>query len=285
MYKVFTDDEIRLWEDWVEWLGQQTQPQKPETDPAKLMAMGIDALRARQAGAPGHSTNQLTGPDATHPGQTITQPVAAWFQAPTPVFMSVLADPANGWIVKSNSAASRFVTELLLTDNPMSSAFDASGGPAAGNKTWKQIAMDWIDKGCPIPAAAPAQVAAHAATPLARVAAQAAAPLSRVARAATRAQGTACFATPAGLATKHTAEAPVEAAPEVAHAVAAGGDGGAHAVSPHVAPASSVAAHVAFARTPERVGRRMRTRLTLTSSKAEVQAHPRHRVLGMGVVH
>ena len=48
MYKVFTDDEIRLWEEWVEWLGQQTQPQKPETDPAKLMAMCIDALRSRQ---------------------------------------------------------------------------------------------------------------------------------------------------------------------------------------------------------------------------------------------
>ena len=280
MYKVFTDDEIRLWEEWVEWLGQQTQPQKPESDPAKLMARCIDALRARQAGAPGHSANQLTGPDAVHPGQTITQSVAAWFQAPAAVFMSVLADPANGWTVKGNSAASRFVTELLITDNPMGRAFDASGGTVVGNKTWKQIAMDWIDKGCPIPAAAPA---AHGSIAVARVAAPAAAPVPRVARAATRAQGTAYAATPAGLATKHTAEVPEEAEPKVSHAPRA--DGGSHAVSTHVAPVSPIASHVAFARTPERAARRMRTRLTLTSSKDEVQANPRHRVLGMGVVH
>jgi hypothetical protein len=187
--------------------------------------------------------------------------------------------------VKGNFAASRFVTELLITDNPMSSAFDASGGAVSGNKTWKQVAMDWIDKGCPIPAAAPAQVAAHAATFLAHVAGQAAAPLAHVAHAVTRAQGTAYFATPAGLETKHTSEAPVEAEPHVAYAVAATDNGRSHAVSPHVAPVFPIAAHVAFARTPERVGRRMRTRLTLTSSEAEVQANPRYRVLGMGVVH
>jgi len=155
MYKVFDDDELRLWEEWVEWLGGKTQPQKPETDPAKLMAMCIDSLRSRQAGTPGHATNQLSGPDPAQSAQTITQPVAAWFQAPTRVFMSVLSDPANGWIVKGSSANSRFMTELLGTDNPMSRAFGGSGGPAAGDKTWKQIAADWIDHGCPLPPAPP----------------------------------------------------------------------------------------------------------------------------------
>jgi hypothetical protein len=200
MYKVFTDDEIRLWEEWVEWLGQKTPLPKPETDAAKLMAMCIDALRSRQVGAPGHSANQLTGPDPAHPGQTITQPVEVWFQAPTRAFMSVLSDPANGWIVKGSSANSRFMTELLGTDNPMSRAFDGSSGPAAGGKTWKQIAADWIDKGCLLPAAVQK-------------------------------------------------------------------------------------ARVAFARTPAHVGRSVRRRLTLTSPESEVRAHPRGRVLGMGVVH
>ena len=200
MYKVFTDDEIRLWEEWVAWLGQKTAPPPRETDPAKLMALCIDSLRARQIGTPGHSANQLKGPDPDHPGQTITQPVAAWFQTSARTFMSVLSDPANGWIVKANSANSRFVTELLGTDNPMSRAFDGSGGAATGGKTWKQIAVDWIDKGCPLPPA-------------------------------------------------------------------------------------PVTAHVAFARTPAHVGRRMRLRLTLTSPESEIRAHPRHRILGMGVVH
>ena len=200
MYKVFTDEEIRVWEEWVEWLGRKTQPQKPETDPAKLMAMCVDSLRARQMGAPGHTANQLTGPDPAHPGQTLTQSVEAWFQAPTRTFMSVLSDPANGWIVKGSSANSRFVSQLLGTDNPMSRAFDGSAGAVAGNRTWKQIAVDWIEKGCLLP--------------------------------------------------------PAPAAP-----------------------------HQAFARTPAHVGRAVRRRLTLTSSVSEVAAHPRRRVLGMGVVH
>lgn len=159
MYKVFTDDEIRLWEEWVEWLGQKSVPTKPETDPAKLMAMCVDALRARQIGAPGHEGNQLTGPDPDHPGHTLTQSVEAWFQGPTRTFMTVLSDPANGWIVKGSSANSRFVTELLGTENPMSRAFEGSGGPATGNKTWRQVAVDWIDKGCLLPAATPPAVA------------------------------------------------------------------------------------------------------------------------------
>jgi hypothetical protein len=123
------------------------------------MAMCVDALRARQIGAPGHEGNQLTGPDPDHPGHTLTQSVEAWFQGATRTFMTVLSDPANGWIVKGSSANSRFVTELLGTQNPMSRAFEGSGGPATGNKTWKQVAVDWIDKGCLLPAAPPPAVA------------------------------------------------------------------------------------------------------------------------------
>ena len=165
MYKVFNEDEIRLWEEWVESLTDQTVPPKLETDPALLMAMCIDALRTRQVGTPGHSINQLTGPDPVHSGQSITQPVAAWFQAPTRVFMSVLSDPANGWIVKNSAANSRFITELLGTDNPMSRAFAGSGGPATGNKPWKQIAEEWIEKGGPLPPAPPQAHAALAVSP------------------------------------------------------------------------------------------------------------------------
>ena len=202
MYKVFTDDEIKVWEEWVEWLATKQKPPQAETDPAKLMAMCIDGLRARQTGTPGHSVNQLKGPDPDHPGQTITKSVSDWFQAPTLVCMAVLSDPANGWIVKGASANSRFVTELLGGNSGMSTAFGGSAGPAAGNKTWQQIAVDWIDKGCPLPATLP--IAAHAAAVL---------------------------------------------------------------------------------RSPARIGRAMRTRLTLTSSESEVRANPRHRLLGMGVVH
>jgi L-Lysine epsilon oxidase N-terminal/L-lysine epsilon oxidase C-terminal domain/Iron-containing redox enzyme len=199
MYKVFTDDEIRIWEDWVVSLGKTGPPDPPETDPAKLMAMCVDALRERQTGEPAHAATQLTGPDPAHPGQTLTQPVAAWFSSPTRALMSALSDPANGWIVKGSSVTSRFITELLDGSNAMSQAF-AGTGPKTGGKTWRQIAADWIDKGCPLP--------------------------------------------------------------------------------PAPAPAQAM-----FAASSARLGRRALSRLTLTSPVAQVAAHPRRRVLGMGVVH
>jgi hypothetical protein len=150
MYKVFTDDERKMWEDWVIWLGVKDKPKPITTDISQLMAKCIDSLRERQKGATGHATNQLTGPDPADPVRTITQPVSSWFIAPTPVFMRVLSDPTNGWIVKGDSARSRFIIQLLDADNPMSAAF-TSTSPDTGGKTWREIAAEWIDKGCPIP--------------------------------------------------------------------------------------------------------------------------------------
>jgi hypothetical protein len=86
MYKVFNEDEIRLWEEWVEWLPRKTTPPKPEIDPAALMAMCVDALRARQVGTPGHDTNQLTGADPAHPAQTISQPSGSLVSGPNQGF-------------------------------------------------------------------------------------------------------------------------------------------------------------------------------------------------------
>lgn len=81
----------------------------------------------------------------------------------------------------------------------MSEAFDEIG-PNTGGKTWRQIATDWIDKGCPL-------------------------------------------------------------------------------------PSTLVQPEVTLETAPEHLGRPAISRLTLTSSQAEVDAHPRRRVLGMGVVH
>jgi hypothetical protein len=50
-------------------------------------------------------------------------------------------------------------------------------------------------------------------------------------------------------------------------------------------PAAKTQAHAALAKTPAHVARPIRSRLTLTSSVSEVRAHPRGRILGMGVVH
>lgn len=150
MYKVFTEDELQLWEEWTVWLGSGLKPEPIETDPATLMAACIEHLRDQQRSSMTHEMTKLVGPDPGNPGMTISQPVSDWFDEPTPLFMAVLADPANQLVVSGHSEQSPFITRLLDGNNSMSQAFRATA-PNSGGKTWRQIATEWIDKGCPLP--------------------------------------------------------------------------------------------------------------------------------------
>jgi L-Lysine epsilon oxidase N-terminal/L-lysine epsilon oxidase C-terminal domain/Iron-containing redox enzyme len=153
MFRVFTDDEIRHWEDWTRSLAYTTTPSGPETDVAILMARMVDTLRSRQQGTPGHAANHLTG---AAPEGTLTEPVSRWFDRPTPILLAALADPRNGWIAPGDPKASRFITELATGDHPMARVLgEVATGTA--HKTWRSIAIDWIAAGCPLPTtAAPA---------------------------------------------------------------------------------------------------------------------------------
>ncbi|MFM0351110.1 LodA/GoxA family CTQ-dependent oxidase [Paraburkholderia sp. RL17-347-BIC-D] len=150
MYKVFTDDELQVLEEWTVWLGSGVQTAPVEMDPAKLMAACIDHFRNQQEGATTHLVTDLIGPDPGHPGQTIVQSVAAWFQEPTVTFMAALADPKNQLVVSGNASQSPFIVKVLGGRNSMSQAFDVVA-LNTGGKTWKQIVVQWIDGGCPIP--------------------------------------------------------------------------------------------------------------------------------------
>jgi hypothetical protein len=77
----------------------------PETDVVVLMARMVQTLRSRQQGTSGHAVNLLTGET---PEGRVAQPVAWWFDQPLPTFLTVLVDPANGWITPGDPASSRF---------------------------------------------------------------------------------------------------------------------------------------------------------------------------------
>lgn len=152
MYKVFTDEELQVWAAWTVWLGRGGSTTPVETDPAKLMRACIDHLRAQQEGTVDHDLTTLTGPDPGNVGQTISQSVSAWFAEPTSVFMAVLSDPNNKLVIPGNSIKSPFIFKVLGANNAMATAFSAVA-PNTGGKTWKQIATNWIDAGCPLPMA------------------------------------------------------------------------------------------------------------------------------------
>ena len=78
-----------------------------------------------------------------------TQPVAWWFGQPIPNFMQALSDPSNGWITPGSPSQSRFLTQLVNGDNAMADAFNQEAPGLL--KTWKDIATEWIQGGCPIP--------------------------------------------------------------------------------------------------------------------------------------
>jgi hypothetical protein len=151
MYKVFDESEIELWKHWTRSIGGPPPP--PPPDPGAAMAALIDLMRDRQTGTPGHEISSLAGPDTDHPGAAVTRTVASWFSdAPTTAFMQALANEDNGFVVKGNSGASRFVTQLLSGDHPMANALGAPQ-PSLGAKTGREVAIAWIDAGCPIPPA------------------------------------------------------------------------------------------------------------------------------------
>lgn len=151
MYKVFSDEEIRAWQQWVLSLGQVTVPTPVITDPGILMSNCIEYFRSQQKGTPTHDAVMLTGPDPDNPTQDITQPVSFWFTKSPRVLMSVLANPTNGWIVSGASLKSKIVVEILNRNNAMSRTLE-SIAPNSGGKTWKKVFIDWIDAKCPIPA-------------------------------------------------------------------------------------------------------------------------------------
>jgi hypothetical protein len=154
MFKVFTDAELATFRAWALWLGQDHKP-KP-VDYGVEMAGVITVLRERQANAMAHISHQMTGPDPANPGRTVTRSVAQWFAGSTTpagmiAFMRALANPDNIWIIPGQPDKSPFVTDLLAPAGAMGSAFDTAVR-SANNLTRRQIAIGWIEQGCPIPA-------------------------------------------------------------------------------------------------------------------------------------
>jgi Iron-containing redox enzyme len=162
MYRVFSEPEIATWQEWVRSLsgadgadgaaGQPAATAPFPVNPAERMRRLIDTMRPRQEGQPAHQTMMLPGPDPADPTKIVSQPVAWWFGQPTLAFMQALAREGNGWVVPGDAQRSQLVTDLLAGKNAMSRAL---GGPlpGAGGLTGEAIVIDWINDGCPLPAA------------------------------------------------------------------------------------------------------------------------------------
>ncbi|HEX8161469.1 MAG TPA: LodA/GoxA family CTQ-dependent oxidase [Pyrinomonadaceae bacterium] len=160
MFHVFTDAEQQLWRDYVLSLGEDDEPADYQI--VEKMRETIDYLRRRQEGNNGHNV-QIAGPnpkpDAKKGEEIVTQSIHDWFDLnDDDALMRALSYEKNGWILKGNAAQSPLVTDMLSGNNDMALAF-RDVAPGTGGKTYKEILVEWIDKGCPVgaePQAAPA---------------------------------------------------------------------------------------------------------------------------------
>jgi hypothetical protein len=81
--------------------------------------------------------------------------------------MQAIANEANGWVRKGDAASSRFITELMSGTHPMAVALQGVA-PGSAHKTWRSIAIDWVNGGCPIPAPAARFATAAVSGPVGR---------------------------------------------------------------------------------------------------------------------
>lgn len=146
MFSIFNAAEKDVWRDWVRGLPVAPAPsQEGPSGPGDRMIALVDALRERQRGTPAHDAQQLGDP--VDPGR---RSVTWWFTQPTVAFLQALASADNGWITPGQAEASTFVTDLLRGNNAMARVFAATtlpGVPATGT----EIAVAWINEGCPLP--------------------------------------------------------------------------------------------------------------------------------------
>jgi hypothetical protein len=147
MYRVFTDDEIALWQAYTLSLAAPVPPPVPRpVPPARAMALVVDQLRPIQQGTAGHAINLMADLNG------VAHTIGWWFQQPTRALLEALSAPINGLIRRGDPSSSRFLTELIAPAGPMGSVF---GLPAALPNTGscRDVVNRWITAGCPLTSA------------------------------------------------------------------------------------------------------------------------------------
>lgn len=144
MYRVFTDSEIALWQDYTNSLGKPAPPRPPKVLPAPAMAAVVDQLRPVQQGIAGHAVNFMADEHGVVHG------IDWWFRQPTRTLMAALASPLNALVTPGDPANSRFMMELIAPTGPMGAVF---GQPAVAPNTGscRDVVHAWILAGCPLP--------------------------------------------------------------------------------------------------------------------------------------
>jgi hypothetical protein len=142
MFRVFTEQEIRLWKDWANSLVATPNP-VPVNSVDSMISL-IKTLKNQQTGNAQHKAIQLLQPD-TDSGH----PISWWFNQDPVEFMAALRYKKNNLITPYDPDNSVFITRLIAPENAMGQAYSFVI-PGTGNQTGRDIVINWINDGCPL---------------------------------------------------------------------------------------------------------------------------------------
>jgi hypothetical protein len=160
MYKIFDDDDLATWREWVVWLAKEgdTPAPKEYIGKGEAMLLLLTELRELAISEQGHTRYKLD--DAhTSGGSTAEAPerqtIADWFREPDlKILMRALADPKNGWVVPSRADLSPLVVDMLQGNRRMGRVLNQRFA-CVGNEIGRLVVVRWVRAGCPIPGEAP----------------------------------------------------------------------------------------------------------------------------------
>ncbi|RGB41852.1 hypothetical protein C1646_751631 [Rhizophagus diaphanus] len=166
MYKVFTEEELNLWNEWIRSLDPNNKPSDPilSLNIVTEMRRLITTLKNNQYATLGHS-HILTGPNPEDPDSIITKDIHWWFDQGDPIWImkALICDKnEHRMVIPNQPENSPFITRMMAPANKMGSAFAdiaISRGPMKNGEilssigepwSWKDIAYRWIQLGCPL---------------------------------------------------------------------------------------------------------------------------------------
>ncbi|KWV59179.1 hypothetical protein AS026_29190 [Rhizobium altiplani] len=148
MYKIFDANDLTSWQDWIRWLGREgdTAVIKRYFDKGQAMEKLLYELRAVAQGATSHRRYKLS----SGAGREKKSVADLFADGDVIELMRALKDPDNGWIVPGHAEESPLLVDVARSGRPMGDALDERFS-LINNRIGRQIVIEWVRAGCPIP--------------------------------------------------------------------------------------------------------------------------------------
>jgi hypothetical protein len=142
MYQVFNVEDLAIWRDWIEWLGREgdTRTAKRYFEKGEAMEALLYEMKSIAEGVHAHTRYLADGNGSPS--------IAKLFEGDD--MRELMRKLVGTWVIPGDPSASPLVADMLRGDKPMGKALDRRF-PRINNRIGRQIVIEWVIAGCPIP--------------------------------------------------------------------------------------------------------------------------------------